>query len=51
LTRYRSVKRSLGKCPRRFDDCCAVGLDELRGDLNRFVFLLGGSDGEQFFDP
>jgi hypothetical protein len=27
----------------------AYGLDELRGDLERFVFLLGGSDGEQLF--
>lgn len=24
---------------------------ELRGDLERLVFLLGGSDGEQPFDP
>jgi hypothetical protein len=29
----------------------AYGLDELRDDLNRFVFLLGGSDGEQLFGP
>jgi hypothetical protein len=29
----------------------AYGLDELRGDLERFVFLLGGSDGEQLFGP
>jgi hypothetical protein len=27
----------------------AYGLDELRGDLERFVFLLGGSDGEHLF--
>jgi len=27
----------------------AYGLDELRGDLKRFVFLLGGSDGEPLF--
>jgi hypothetical protein len=27
----------------------AYGLDELRADLERFVFLLGGSDGEQLF--
>jgi hypothetical protein len=27
------------------------GLDELRGDLERFVFLLGGSEGEQLFGP
>jgi hypothetical protein len=28
----------------------AYGLGELRGDLERFVFLLGGSDGELLFD-
>ena len=27
----------------------AYGLGELRGDLERFVFLLGGSDGEDLF--
>ena len=27
----------------------AYGLQDLRGDLERFVFLLGGSDGEQLF--
>jgi hypothetical protein len=29
----------------------AYGLDELHGDLERFVFLLGSSDGEQLFGP
>jgi len=29
----------------------AYGLTELRGDLERFVFLLGGSDGEPLFGP
>jgi hypothetical protein len=29
----------------------AYGLGELRADLERFVFLLGGSDGEQLFAP
>ena len=29
----------------------AYGLAQLRGDLQRFVFLLGGSDGEALFDP
>ena len=28
----------------------AYGLAQLRGDLDRFVFLLGGSDGEALFD-
>ena len=29
----------------------AYGLPQRRGDLERFVFLLGGSDGEALFDP
>jgi hypothetical protein len=29
----------------------AYGLDERRSDLERFVFLLGGSDGEPLFGP
>ena len=29
----------------------AYGLAQLRGDLERFVFLLGGSGGEQVFGP
>jgi hypothetical protein len=29
----------------------AYGLTQLRGDLERFVFLLGGSDGEQLPGP
>jgi hypothetical protein len=29
----------------------AYGLNELRTDLERFAFLLGGSDGEQLFGP
>jgi hypothetical protein len=29
----------------------AYGLPQLRQDLERFVFLLGGSDGEQLFGP
>ena len=28
----------------------AYSLDELRSDAERFVFLLGGSDGEPLFD-
>lgn len=27
----------------------AYGLNELHGDLKRFVFLLGGSDGQELF--
>jgi hypothetical protein len=29
----------------------AYGITQLRGDLERFVFLLGGSDGEPLFGP
>jgi hypothetical protein len=29
----------------------AYGLAQLRDDLQRFVFLLGGSDGEALFGP
>jgi hypothetical protein len=29
----------------------AYGLAQLRQDLERFVFLLGGSDGEHLFGP
>jgi hypothetical protein len=28
----------------------AYGLDALRADLDRFTFLLGGSDGEHLFE-
>ena len=29
----------------------AYGISQLRGDLDRCVFLLGGSDGEALFGP
>jgi hypothetical protein len=29
----------------------AYGITQLRADLERFVFLLGGSDGESLFGP
>lgn len=29
----------------------AYGLPQLRNDLNRFTFLLGGNDGEPLFQP
>ena len=29
----------------------AYGLPQLRNDLNRFTFLLGGNDGETLFHP
>ena len=41
----------LGACLEQFVGHPAYGLPQLRGDLERFVFLLGGSDGEQLFGP
>ena len=41
----------LGESLAQFVGHPAYGLGELRGDLERFVFLLGGSDGEQLFGP
>jgi hypothetical protein len=35
----------------RFVSHPAYGLNDLRGDLARFIFLLGGSDGEPLFQP
>lgn len=39
----------LGASLEQFVGHPAYGLGELRGDLKRFVFLLGGNDGEQLF--
>jgi hypothetical protein len=39
----------LGESLEQFVGHPAYGLTELRGDLERFVFLLGGSDGEDLF--
>jgi hypothetical protein len=41
----------LGASLQQFVGHPAYGLGELRGDLERFAFLLGGSDGEQLFGP
>ena len=41
----------LGASLEQFVGHPAYGLAQLRGDLERFVFLLGGSDGEQLFGP
>jgi hypothetical protein len=39
----------LGQSLQQFVGHPAYGLNELRSDLQRFVFLLGGSDGEDLF--
>jgi hypothetical protein len=41
----------LGDSLEQFVGHPAYGLPQLRADLERFVFLLGGSDGEQLFGP
>jgi hypothetical protein len=41
----------LGDALEQFVGHPAYGLTDLRNDLERFVFLLGGSDGEQLFGP
>ena len=39
----------LGKSLRVFIGGRAYDVDQLRADLNRFVFLLGGNDGADLF--
>jgi len=41
----------LGASLEEFTGHPAYGLQDLRADLERFVFLLGGSDGEPLFGP
>jgi hypothetical protein len=41
----------LGASLAEFTGHPGYGLGELRGDLERFTFLLGGSDGEHLFGP
>jgi hypothetical protein len=41
----------LGACLEDFVGHPAYGISQLRQDLERFVFLLGGSDGEPLLGP
>jgi hypothetical protein len=41
----------LGASPGEFVGHPAYNVGELRQDLDRFTFLLGGSDGQQFLAP
>jgi hypothetical protein len=41
----------LGASLPRFTGRDAYGLSQLRSDLDRFTFLLGGSDGGPLFQP
>jgi len=41
----------LGESLEQFVGHPAYGITQLRDDLERFVFLLGGSDGESLFGP
>ena len=58
LAELQFISEWLARDPARLGDSLAqfvghpaYGLAQLRGDLERFVFLLGGSDGEALFDP
>jgi hypothetical protein len=42
---------SLGASLTRFTGHPGYDLAQLRNDLSRFTFLLGGNDGEQLFGP
>jgi hypothetical protein len=41
----------LGASLEEFAGNPAYDISQLRGDLERFIFLLGGSDGEPLFGP
>jgi hypothetical protein len=41
----------LGESLEEFVGHPAYGIQQLHGDLERFVFLLGGDDGESLFGP
>ena len=56
LAELQFISEWLARDPARLGDSLAqfvghpaYGLAQLRGDLERFVFLLGGSDGEPPF--
>lgn len=46
---FASDNGRLGEALRGLVGGRAYDVDQLRGDLNRFAFLLGGSDGEVLF--
>jgi hypothetical protein len=46
---YGEAPHHPSRSPEDFAGRPACGPGELRGDLERLVFLLGGNDGEQFF--
>jgi hypothetical protein len=41
----------LAACLEDFVGHPAYGISQLRSDLDRFTFLLGGNDGEPLFEP
>ena len=52
LSRWLARDRGrLGASLGEFADHPACNITELRQDLNRFTFLLGGDDGEALFGP
>jgi hypothetical protein len=51
LGQWLDRDRPPGRIPAELVGYPAYGLDEPHCDLERFVFLLGGSDGGQLFGP
>ena len=51
LTGWLTADPGLAASLNRFVGHPAYGVSDLRADLDRFTFLLGGSDGESLFDP
>jgi hypothetical protein len=51
LSDWLAADGSLGTSLNRFVGHPAYGISQLRADLDRFTFLLGGSDGQSMFQP
>ncbi len=50
-TGWPATPGRLGASLEQFVGHPAYGISQLRDDLERFVFLLGGGDGERLFGP
>jgi hypothetical protein len=51
LSDWLAADGSLGASLNSFIGHPAYGTSQLRADLDRFIFLLGGNDGEPLFGP
>jgi hypothetical protein len=51
LSDWFGAEGSLSASPNRFIGHPGDGISQLRADLDRFTFLLGGSDGQSLFQP